>query len=1437
MKNQKILITALSVIALSYIPSTQAAPSIPEPLKPWVEWVSHVNPGESCASVGGQVQCLWPASLSLDVNAKGGSFSLVVTTQERGPVTLAGGQEAWPLNVRVNSGRGESAVPVASADSGPQVFLEPGSHTISGEFSWDQPPEELMIPTDVGLLHLKENGIQKTGASRLKDGRLSLREIIGGQAESKNDSLALTVFRKISDGIPFTVRTRVLISASQERAQLTLSDPSPEGTRLADVQSKLPFYASGKDFTFGISRGSHFIEFLSVGSTPLSEIKIATHSAPWPLDETWLWEENREIRSALLSGGVAIDPSIEGVPDDWQGMPTFRVFQGALVSIQQQTAASAKQPESAITLQRALVKDVEGAGFTISDEIVGTLGGSGRLDLRAPAQLGYVAFDDVPQLVTLAPQTNDRGVEIRSETFNVQATSRLTWNGSTIPAVGWNRDVDWLKVSILSPPGQELLWAKGADNSEGTRFATWTLLTVFITLLISIVTGAVIGIGPGIAAGVCFALIHGDNTSLMEVFFLAVLAVPILRRESTDKRIPIAYCCLLLFLIFQGYQYTVTDVFARVFPDVTAPSYTVQGAGAASSYVPGTYHDEKMANSVNAVLLYTEGSFGALIMAASGLMAVFFAALRNFRFAGLALTVAIGSFMLRSLTSTLFNDENISLGSYGSQIDAYNNIANERGLAFNSATKLIEELASKGGSGVNIASIPEPAAQSQSEGGQFTVQTGPGLPRWDGRRALLTWNGAVPKDLTITLWYLPRWLGIVLSFVKALLMGYLILTLWRAIPTTARNWIGGVTRILACIGAMTLFSGGAATAQDVFPPTSLLEELQKRVSDERRSAQPCASNCVSTEAARVIISGRSLVVRALVHSVGKNAWALPSSSNGSLFSSVLIDGKPVEAARQSDGLTWLLLSNGVHSVEAQAPTPDSDILSLSFQQSVGRLEFETPEFKSFVDHSQKTPVVQLMRKTAETLGTSNGSRAPRVEPWFLVARQIFLTHEGRVTTSVARIGSLEKEQAFSIKPLPTEQITQGGQKREGDTIIVSLKPQETATSFDGVLNLQGGSLNLEASGGDRYSESWIVSCSAQWRCQFDGLQPTEVFEDGVVRHLFRPRPGEKSILRFARSVGAQGSTQSVVQMRQELQPSTHFLKASTTLVIRAGQGGVQQLHIPESATVRGFWIDEQDRESLLNTTSRPIELPIFKGTHDYKILWQLPQELTWWPSLPQIGIKGPFTNGSLVYSVPDKWLAIWTSSNSFGPRVTFWITLSAALLGFVALSYVIALPCSRLTAILLLCGAWYVHVRAGVYIGAWLYACGILIALARRSEATLRERCFSQKVKWAHYLVLFAPLALAGACAQRAFEVWPDLGLRGVGTTTQTINWYVDRGNEVIPTPDLLVVPPWLWQGTLLLWAIFAAISAFLIVRKVLTAMAACSPGRGNLTMPSVHQL
>ena len=74
---------------------------------------------------------------------------------------------------------------------------------------------------------------------------------------------------------------------------------------------------------------------------------------------------------------------------------------------------------------------------------------------------------------------------------------------------------------------------------------------------------------------------------------------------------------------------------------------------------PGAYNDERVAEVTNRIFTYTEGTFGALLMVAAGIGAIFSAAVGQYKAALGLLVVAVGAFVLRSLVGTFFNDQGI----------------------------------------------------------------------------------------------------------------------------------------------------------------------------------------------------------------------------------------------------------------------------------------------------------------------------------------------------------------------------------------------------------------------------------------------------------------------------------------------------------------------------------------------------------------------------------------------------------------------------------------------------------------------------------------------------------------------------------------------------------------------------------------------------------
>jgi|GEM_PF-5496785 len=83
------------------------------------------------------------------------------------------------------------------------------------------------------------------------------------------------------------------------------------------------------------------------------------------------------------------------------------------------------------------------------------------------------------------------------------------------------------------------------------------------------------------------------------------------------------------------------------------------------------------ANAVNSVMTYVEGSTGALVMLVAGILAIVCLPLRRYRASAAFCTVALSCFVLRSLTSTSFNDTGIG-GSGADLIERFNESSSRR---------------------------------------------------------------------------------------------------------------------------------------------------------------------------------------------------------------------------------------------------------------------------------------------------------------------------------------------------------------------------------------------------------------------------------------------------------------------------------------------------------------------------------------------------------------------------------------------------------------------------------------------------------------------------------------------------------------------------------------------------------------------------------------
>ncbi|MEZ5579594.1 MAG: hypothetical protein R3F40_09410 [Candidatus Competibacteraceae bacterium] len=129
-------------------------------------------------------------------------------------MTLPGNRSYWPQDVRLDG----ILIPVLERDNHPALKASPGEHELTGRFYWSALPDSIHVPPGNALLDLRVNG-QPVAAFRLEDEGVRLRQ--QPDAPARQDTLDLQVFRLLTDGIPFTVATRLDLRVSgQTREEL-----------------------------------------------------------------------------------------------------------------------------------------------------------------------------------------------------------------------------------------------------------------------------------------------------------------------------------------------------------------------------------------------------------------------------------------------------------------------------------------------------------------------------------------------------------------------------------------------------------------------------------------------------------------------------------------------------------------------------------------------------------------------------------------------------------------------------------------------------------------------------------------------------------------------------------------------------------------------------------------------------------------------------------------------------------------------------------------------------------------------------------------------------------------------------------------------------------------------------------------------------------------
>jgi len=1318
---------------------------VPEPLRPWTDWVLRGHEDQLCPMVqneDNEHRCLWPARLTLSVYETGARFAQDFQVYRDTYVTLPGDAMRWPLEVRVD-GKPAAAVP---HNDMPAVYLKAGSHTVEGSFAWDHMPQILPVPAETGLVALTVDGKAVDLPHREPSGQLWLRS---AAAQAAPEGLEIEVERRVVDEIPLLLVTRIELNVSGKDREVTLGKALPDGFVPMALESPLPARVEPDGhLRVQLLPGTWTLELTARHQGPVNTLAMPATDAPWAAQEVWAFEAHNELRLVAVEGVSAIDPNQTRLPPEWRQFPTFLMQPGKAMRLDEKRRGNADPAPDQLNLQRKLWLDFSGRGYTVQDGISGTMSKSWRLEMIAPQRLGRVAIGNVDQVITRGASPTTAGVEIRQGQLSMEADSRLEGKIARLPAVGWDHDFQSVSALLNLPPGWRLWRASGVDDVSSSWITDWTLLELFLVLITALIIYRMWGPAWGVAALLTLALIYPE-TGAPRGIWLALLVGEALDRVLPKGRgtwVIHAYrLTVAAALVVIAIPFMVDQIRTAIYPDLESQR-TLAFPLSSGSPVPVT---ESSVVGNEAPKAFDQESRDMATPAA--------APMSRMQMARGDIGAAGGAGMAIR--------EN-AIGSFGASAKLLGSVAVSK---------------------YSYAAVDPNAI----------ITTGPGLPRWQWRTVSLSWRGPVQRGQQIRLWLLSPLVNLLLGFLRVgliALLAYRAFISMRAMGLPTLSAPGVAAALLALIIFAPLL---APPAHADYPSDALLNELQRRLLENL----DCAPTCAAIPRMRLEVQPTTLAARIEIDAVGDIAIPLPGSASGFNPAQVTLDGKNAAAiARTADGLLWLLVSAGKHEALIDGALPDADAVELSLPLKPHSLEATAVGWtvEGIHEDGAAEDNIRLVRQ-ARAGQPGNALQPGQLPPFVRVRRALHLGLEWGIDTTVQRLTASDTAITLQVPLLAGEAVTTPDVRTENGNAIVSLAPGTPVVQWRSTLKVEP-SIELKAPDAVPWTEVWQLDPGPMWHVEPRGIP--EVYQTaeqspGRMRQ-WQPWPGEVVTLAVTRPEGISGPTLTIDSSRLEMSPGLRAADTTVTLEARSSRGGQRSFVLPAQAELQSLTINGTTQP--IRQEGQTVTVPIVPGRQTLAIAWRQPRGIGMRVVTPKFELGAPSVNAETIINMPvDRW-TLFVAPALLGPAVLFWgLVLVFALIAF-ALGRSNATPLHTGHWFLLSLGLTQVPIWSAALVVGWLLALG----WRKRRGPSLGWSPFRLLQIALAVLTVFALTSLF-ASIEAGLLGLPQMQISGNGSSAQYLHWFHDRTTNALPQMWAVSVPLMVYRLAMLLWALWLA--------------------------------
>jgi len=993
--------------------------------------------------------------------------------------------------------------------------------------------------------------------------------------------------------------------------------------------------------------------------------------------------------------------------------------------------------------------DFDGAGYSVTDTIHGTMTRNWRLEAQDGWQLGRVSLDGVGQVITRLTPEQPPGVELRQGRVALSADSRITPRMATLPAAGWHSDFQSVRAQLHLPPGWRLLATGGVDNVPTSWLARWTLLDLFLVLIASLATARLWSWRWGGVALVTLSLLWQEHDAPAWVWLHLLAATALLRVLPAGKFAHwverYRYLCGVVLLLI-ALPFSVEQIRTALYPQLERPYHGTDDG------LSMTLEDQALSPPPPAPALSLDESDAAMERKAKT---------RAFKSdAGSASVTREGA------AATSFD-----------RIDPNARVPTGPGLPTWQWSKI--ELSWNG---------PVTAQQTMT----LWLISPPVLAGIKILQVILL------MILALRLFDVPfpRW-PFDFRQPRPGETGGPDLSDHDARRNSPSHLLYLVSLCGLALLALAPWPASAATPAAAFPDDALLQRLRERL----LQAPECLPECAQLAKLHLAAQGETLTVTLEAHAQRRTALPLPAHPEHWEPQRILVDDAPAPVlAREAAGGLWLALEPGQHSVQLIGTSAGRRQIVLPLPLTPRRVTFALDGWHIEGVHEEGLAEAQIRLTRLETLPATPDARdlPPNVLPGFArVERTVSLGLDWRVHTQVVRLSPSDSPWLVRIPLLTGEAVTTPGIRVHERQAEIHFAAGQTLIAWDAVLERRD-TLELQAAETTQWHEVWRAEVGPVWHLTSDGLTVIH-HRDAQQRWLpeWRPWPGERVIWHIRRPAPLAGRTLTIDRSQLTQTPGARAQDVRLELTLRSSQADQHTLRLPDAAQLQSVTLDGVVQPIRLQQGQ--LVLPLRPGTQQAQIVWREDKPLPWRLTSPVVDLGVDSVNTEIALHLPeDRWL-LWLHGPRLGPAMLFWgivlvLTVCALLLGGWRMT-----PLRAPQWFLLFIGLSQIPLEAALIVTGWLLALGY----RARKPFVSASRFNAGQILLAGWTLL--ALALLFTAVEQGLLGHPEMQIAGNHSSAQVLYWYQDRSGPQLPQALVISVPLWVYRLAMLAWSLWLA--------------------------------